>query len=85
MSEVTFSLRPLPEKWHGLSDTEARYRQRYLDLIMHPDSRAVFELRTRTVRAVRRFFDERGFMEVETPMLQALPGGAAARAPTCSG
>ena len=76
---LTKSLRPLPEKWHGLSDTEARYRQRYLDLIMHPDSRAVFELRTRTVRAVRRFFDERGFMEVETPMLQALPGGAAAR------
>lgn len=76
---LTKSLRPLPEKWHGLSDTEARYRQRYLDLIMHPDSRAVFEMRSRLIRDIRRFFDERAFMEVETPMLQQIPGGAAAR------
>jgi lysyl-tRNA synthetase class 2 len=76
---LTKSLRPLPEKWHGLSDTEARYRQRYLDLIVNADSRAVFELRSRLVRAVRAFFDARGFLEVETPMLQALPGGAVAR------
>lgn len=76
---LTKSLRPLPEKWHGLTDTEARYRQRYLDLIMNPDSRAVFILRNQVLRGVREFFDERGFLEVETPMLQALPGGAAAR------
>lgn len=76
---LTKSLRPLPEKWHGLADTEARYRQRYLDLIMHPDSRAVFEMRSRMIRDIRRFFDDRDFMEVETPMLQQIPGGAAAR------
>lgn len=76
---LTKSLRPLPEKWHGLTDTEARYRQRYLDLIMNPESRAVFVLRNKIVRSIRRFFDERDFFEVETPMLQALPGGAAAR------
>ncbi|MEQ8798848.1 MAG: lysine--tRNA ligase [Salinisphaeraceae bacterium] len=76
---LTKSLRPLPEKWHGLSDTEARYRQRYLDLIMHPESRAVFTLRSRLMRQVRRYFDDAGFAEVETPMLQAIPGGAAAR------
>lgn len=76
---LTKSLRPLPEKWHGLSDTEARYRQRYVDLIMHPDSRAVFRARSAIVRGVRDFFEARGFLEVETPMLQAIPGGAAAR------
>ena len=73
------SLRPLPEKWHGLTDTEARYRQRYLDLIMNPESRAVFAARSAIIQAVRRYFDERGFLEVETPMLHAIPGGAAAR------
>ncbi|MES1930045.1 lysyl-tRNA ligase [Salinisphaera dokdonensis CL-ES53] len=76
---LTKSLRPLPEKWHGLSDTEARYRQRYVDLIMHPDSRAVFLARSAIVRGVRDFFEARGFLEVETPMLQAIPGGAAAK------
>ncbi|HUP22291.1 MAG TPA: lysine--tRNA ligase [Thermoanaerobaculia bacterium] len=73
------SLRPLPEKWHGLADIEARYRQRYLDLIMTPESRAVFELRARAVRFIRRFLDERGFLEVETPMMHPIPGGATAR------
>ena len=76
---LTKSLRPLPEKWHGLSDTEARYRQRYVDLIMHPDSRAVFMARSAIVRGVRDFFESRDFLEVETPMLQVIPGGAAAR------
>lgn len=76
---LTKSLRPLPEKWHGLSDTEARYRQRYVDLIMHQESRAVFRARSGVLRRVRDFFEDRGFMEVETPMLQAIPGGAAAR------
>ena len=73
------SLRPLPDKWHGLTDTEARYRQRYLDLIVNAESRAVFELRTRIVRWLRAFLDAADFMEVETPMMQPLPGGAAAR------
>src|SRR5699024_3928269 len=68
-----------PEKWHGLTDTEARYRQRYVDLIMNPESRAVFAARSAIVRAAREYFVERGFLEVETPMLQAIPGGAAAR------
>jgi lysyl-tRNA synthetase class 2 len=72
------SLRPLPEKWHGLQDVEARYRQRYLDLVTNDHSRAVFEKRIRIVREIRRFMESRGFLEVETPMLQAVPGGAAA-------
>ncbi len=72
-------LRPLPEKFHGLADQEIKYRQRYLDLIMNPDSRRVFETRSRVVGWVRRFFEERAFMEVETPMMQLIPGGAAAR------
>lgn len=76
---LTKSLRPLPEKWHGLTDTEARYRQRYVDLIMNPESRAVFAARSAIVRTARAFFDSRGFLEVETPMLHAIPGGAAAR------
>jgi len=76
---LTKSLRPLPEKWHGLADTEARYRQRYVDLIMHPESRAVFLARSAIVRGVRDFFEARDFLEVETPMLQAIPGGATAR------
>jgi lysyl-tRNA synthetase class 2 len=72
------ALRPLPEKWHGLQDVEARYRQRYLDLITNDQSRAVFEKRILMVREMRRFLEERGFLEVETPMLQGVAGGAAA-------
>ena len=73
------SLRPLPEKFHGLSDLEARYRQRYLDLIMNEVSREVFRKRTRIIKYIRRFLDARDFLEVETPMMQVIPGGAAAR------
>ncbi len=73
------SLRPLPEKYHGLTDTETKYRQRYLDLIMSEVARNTFRTRTAIVRAIRRFLDERGFLEVETPMMQVIPGGAAAR------
>jgi lysyl-tRNA synthetase class 2 len=72
------ALRPLPEKWHGLQDIEARYRQRYLDLLTNEHSRAVFEKRIAIVRETRRFFEHRGFLEVETPILQTIPGGAAA-------
>jgi len=72
------ALRPLPEKWHGLQDVEARYRQRYLDLLTNEHSRAVFEKRIAIVRETRRFFEDRGFLEVETPILQTIPGGAAA-------
>jgi lysyl-tRNA synthetase class 2 len=72
------TLRPLPEKWHGLQDVEARYRQRYLDLLTNEHSRAVFEKRIAIVRETRRFFEDRGFLEVETPILQTIPGGAAA-------
>ena len=73
------ALRPLPEKWHGLADVEARYRQRYLDLLVNPETRRAFEVRSRLVAGIRRFLDERGFLEVETPMMQPIPGGAAAR------
>ncbi|MBV9121231.1 MAG: lysine--tRNA ligase, partial [Chloroflexi bacterium] len=73
------SLRPLPEKWHGLQDQEKRYRQRYLDLITNEGVREVFLNRTKIVRGVREFLDSRGFVEVETPALQPLYGGAAAR------
>jgi lysyl-tRNA synthetase class 2 len=79
VSLLVKSLRPLPDKWHGLADTEARYRQRYVDLIMNPESRAVFAQRTRLVRFLRDMLDALGFMEVETPMMQPIPGGAAAR------
>jgi lysyl-tRNA synthetase class 2 len=72
-------LTPLPDKWDGLSDVETRYRQRYLDLIVNPDVKDAFTKRALAIRTVRRLLDERGFMEVETPMLQAVPGGAAAR------
>ena len=72
------SLRPLPEKWHGLQDVEARYRQRYLDLISNEASRMAFERRISIVREIRHFLEARGFVEVETPMLQAIAGGAAA-------
>jgi len=73
------SLRPLPEKWAGLTDTETRYRQRYLDLIVNPEARRVFEVRAAAVRFLRQFLDSLGFIEVETPMLQPIAGGAAAR------
>ncbi len=73
------ALRPLPDKWHGLTDVEQRYRQRYLDLIVHPEVREVFRLRSRMVAAMRRWLDARGFLEVETPMMHPIPGGAAAR------
>jgi lysyl-tRNA synthetase, class II len=72
-------LLPLPEKWHGLQDIEIRYRQRYLDLIVNPDARRVFEIRSRVVSAIREFLIARGFLEVETPMLQPIAGGALAR------
>jgi lysyl-tRNA synthetase class 2 len=72
------ALRPLPEKWHGLQDIEARYRQRYLDLLTNERSRAIFEKRIAMIREARRFFEERGFLEVETPILQTIAGGAAA-------
>jgi lysyl-tRNA synthetase class 2 len=72
------SLRPLPEKWHGLQDVEARYRQRYLDLLTNEQSRSIFEKRIAIVREIRHFMEARGFLEVETPMLQAVAGGAAA-------
>jgi len=73
------SLRPLPDKWHGLTDTELRYRQRYVDLIMNADSREVFRVRARVVRYLREFLDALDFLEVETPMMQPIPGGAVAR------
>jgi lysyl-tRNA synthetase class 2 len=73
------SLRPLPEKWHGLRDVETRYRQRYVDLIVNPDARRIFLLRSRIIQAIRAFLDARGFVEVETPMMQPIPGGAIAR------
>jgi lysyl-tRNA synthetase, class II len=76
---LTKCLRPLPEKWHGLADVEARYRQRYLDLMVNSEAREAFEKRSKIVRLLRRFFEERDFLEVETPMMQAIPGGAAAR------
>ncbi|MGZ4826963.1 MAG: lysine--tRNA ligase [Terriglobales bacterium] len=82
VEEITFlakDLLPLPEKWHGLSDVETRYRQRYVDLVMNPEVRAVFVKRSKVVQALRRFFADRGYIEVETPMMQPIAGGAAAR------
>ena len=73
------SLLPLPEKYHGLSDVETRYRRRYVDLIVNERSREVFRARSRTVDYIRRFFIDRGFLEVETPMMHPIPGGAVAR------
>ena len=73
------SLRPLPEKWHGLKDVETRYRRRYVDLIANPDVREVFAARSRAIAAIRRLLDSRGFLEVETPVLQEVPGGGNAR------
>ncbi len=76
---LTKALRPLPEKWHGLKDVEIRYRQRYLDLIVNPDVKRAFLVRSRMIQALRRTLDSRGFLEVETPMMHPIPGGAAAR------
>lgn len=76
---LTKSLRPLPDKHKGLQDTEMRYRQRYVDLITNPESRDVFETRFKVIAAIRQFLSERRFLEAETPMLQAIPGGASAR------
>ena len=82
VSSLTFLAKcflPLPEKWHGLTDVETRYRQRYLDLAVNPDSRRVFEVRSRVVSTMRTFLTSRGFLEVETPMMQSIAGGALAR------
>jgi lysyl-tRNA synthetase, class II len=76
---LTKSLRPLPDKFHGLKDVEQRYRQRYLDLIMNPESKQTFIMRSKIIQAMRRYLDEQGFLEVETPMMHAIAGGAAAR------
>lgn len=76
---LTKALRPLPDKHRGLSDTETRYRQRYVDLIANDASRQIFAIRSRIVRCIRDYFHDRGFMEVETPMMQVIPGGATAR------
>jgi lysyl-tRNA synthetase class 2 len=82
VDEITFlakDLLPLPEKWHGLTDVETRYRQRYVDLVMNPEVREVFVKRSKVVQALRRFFDARGYVEVETPMMHPIAGGAVAR------
>jgi lysyl-tRNA synthetase class 2 len=76
---LTKSFRPLPEKYHGLKDVEARYRQRYVDLIVNPRVREIFKVRTQVVARMRRILDSKGFMEVETPMMQPIPGGATAK------
>lgn len=78
-SLLSKSLRPLPEKWHGLRDVEIRYRQRYLDLIVNPQVRRTFELRSQIIKAIRDFLEDNNFIEVETPMMHQIPGGAAAR------
>jgi lysyl-tRNA synthetase, class II len=82
VKELTFlskDLLPLPEKWHGLTDLETRYRQRYVDLIVNPESRDVFVKRSKVIQSIRRFMEARGFIEVETPMMHSIVGGAAAR------
>ena len=76
---LTKALRPLPDKWHGLKDVDLRYRQRYVDLIVNPDMRKTFLLRSKIISAMRAFFNSRGFVEVETPSMHTVPGGAAAR------
>ncbi|MET3148180.1 UNVERIFIED_ORG: lysyl-tRNA synthetase class 2 [Xanthomonas axonopodis] len=76
---LTKSLRPLPDKWHGLSDVEQRYRQRYVDLIVTPEAREVFIKRSKIIRAMRAWLDARRFLEVETPMMHYIPGGATAK------
>lgn len=80
--DLTFlskALRPLPEKWHGLTDVETRYRQRYVDLIANPEVHGIFAMRSRIIAGIRAFLIERGFLEVETPMMHPIPGGAAAK------
>jgi len=80
--QLTFlakALMPLPEKWHGLQDVELRYRQRYLDLLVNPEARQIFEIRSKMIAAIRNYFDSRDFLEVETPMMQVIAGGALAR------
>jgi len=82
VSELTFlskSFHPLPEKWHGLQDKELRFRQRYLDLIVNPETKQIFRKRSQIIQRVRAFFHDRGYIEVETPMMHSIPGGAAAR------
>jgi lysyl-tRNA synthetase class 2 len=82
VKEITFlakDLRPLPEKWHGLTDVETRYRQRYVDLFINPEVRETFVKRSKVVSAMRRFFESKGFIEVETPMMHPIAGGASAR------
>ncbi|MBI5695585.1 MAG: lysine--tRNA ligase [Nitrospirae bacterium] len=79
LTMLSKSLRPLPEKWHGLTDVETRYRQRYVDLIVNPEVKQTFITRNKIIKALRRFLDEKGFLEVETPMMQQIPGGATAR------
>jgi lysyl-tRNA synthetase class 2 len=82
VKEVTLlskSLQPLPEKWHGLKDTDLRYRQRYVDLIVNPEVKNTFILRSKIIKSIRKFLDDRGFIEVDTPLLNTIPGGAAAR------
>ncbi|MFT6919127.1 MAG: lysyl-tRNA synthetase class 2, partial [Cognaticolwellia sp.] len=76
---LTKSLRPLPEKFHGLSDVETKYRQRYVDLIINEETRNTFKIRSKIVDGIRKFLTDRDFMEVETPMLQTIPGGATAK------
>ncbi len=76
---LTKALRPLPEKFHGLTDTEMKYRQRYVDLIMNPESRRTFEIRSKMIAFIRNFYVQRGYLEVETPMMHTIPGGAAAK------
>jgi lysyl-tRNA synthetase class 2 len=79
LTVLSKSLRPLPEKWHGLKDVEMRYRQRYVDLIVNPEVRETFVLRSRIIQSMRRYLDDRGYLEVETPTMHTIPGGAAAR------
>ncbi len=79
ISLLSKSFRPLPEKYHGLKDVETRYRQRYVDLLVNPKAKEIFLARTRIVKILREFLDQKGFMEVETPMMQSIPGGATAR------
>ncbi len=82
VKEITLlskSLQPLPEKWHGLKDTDLRYRQRYVDLIVNPEVKNTFVLRSKIIKAIRKFLDDRGFIEVDTPLLNTIPGGATAR------
>lgn len=79
LSILCKSLRPLPEKWHGLKDIETRCRQRYVDLIVNPHVKELFSKRSRLIKSIRNFFDDRGFIEVETPMMHQIPGGATAR------